>query len=238
MSREFQTTVTCPECGEKIEVTVWESLNRQVDSEAADRLMAGGFFHVKCPKCEFEGPFFYRMLYHDMDRATMVQFVPPKKGESSEEIAQREAEQHLQSILAMKEKTPTGLFNLISGGTFRVVTNHVDLMEKARLLRAKLDDRVVELMKVLIRRSAKRSYPDLEIQVICFDDEEKKGPGFILLGQEDIQVRIEFFNEVYEELLGRCQQLIPNFDSNSEVLVNEAWAEKTLEDLEKEKESC
>ena len=46
MSKERIQKITCPECGQEIEMVIWDSLNGDLDPEAKAQLLNGTLFII------------------------------------------------------------------------------------------------------------------------------------------------------------------------------------------------
>ena len=153
MSRHFKENVTCPKCGKVTEITVWESLNAQLNPKEKQQLMDGELFVFRC-ECGYGAGIDSSMLYNDMEHKTMVYYVP--------ESGKKECEEMFANI----RKTHSE-FNLPEY-TYRIVTSRDIIREKAIILDLGLDDRVMELLKVFYYAQASEQYPEEDIQELLF----------------------------------------------------------------------
>lgn len=151
MSKERQEKITCPECGQECEITIWDSLNADIDPEAKAQLLNGTLFRFHCDKCGHESNLQYSILYHDMTNSAMVYFVHPDAVEST-----------IQELIEMEEKLPVKM----DGYRKRVVCDQNALREKAILFDNGLDDRVVEIIKLMYLANAQQQFPDNEIEAV------------------------------------------------------------------------
>ena len=74
----------CPRCGHEQEVTVWSTINAQLNPELRTMLFDGHVNVAQCEECGFSAPVGAPLLYHDMQRHFCVQFYPPQAIESDE----------------------------------------------------------------------------------------------------------------------------------------------------------
>ena len=84
MTQAASEQVECPACGREQEVTVWSSINVELDPELRTRLFDGQINRFRCAQCGFEAFLGAPLLYHDMKRGFCVQFYPPEAVESDE----------------------------------------------------------------------------------------------------------------------------------------------------------
>jgi hypothetical protein len=130
MTLPATATATCPACGADFAVEVFASVNVSVTPELKQRVLDGSLFDYDCPKCGRLSRFGHVLLYHDMERAFQVWLRP--EGDAPEPI-----------LTTMFEGGPVG-----GGYCFRWVEQGYELAEKVRVFDARLDDRLVELLKV------------------------------------------------------------------------------------------
>jgi len=76
MSRSSNETLKCPECGNSQSITVWSSLNVDLDPELRKKLFAGEINQFKCTSCKNAAFIDTHLLYHDMKRQFAVQYYP------------------------------------------------------------------------------------------------------------------------------------------------------------------
>ena len=170
MSRQQEVDITCPGCGFTGRFVIWDSVNNVLSPEAAQKLIDGSLFLYECPSCGEENQVFYACLYHDMEHRAMVQLVSDTE-ESVEEAF--EAYGKLMDDGIAKE------IGYSSGYRHRLVTDINSLREKAAILRDELDDRAVELVKliVLAQKAGKGQIPSgASAYYVCLDE----GSGLVL----------------------------------------------------------
>ena len=125
-------SVPCPVCGAEQDVALVQSINARTNPELKQRLLAGELNVLACT-CGARTHLAATLLYHDPDHDYFCQACPG--GEAA--MAQGEA--------AFKTIGNTG--------TRRLVPTQNALVEKVKLLDANLDDRIVEILKVLLLAS-------------------------------------------------------------------------------------
>ena len=130
MSKLRKEIITCPLCETKGDFTLWESINVDLDPEMRDIVQSDKLFWWTCPNCGevFSVP--YSTLYHDMKRKFMVLFEPERKTN------------------ALGVDSKYGLKDYI----YRFSCGKEDFMDKIRQLESGLDDKVLEVIKMLLMR--------------------------------------------------------------------------------------
>jgi len=76
MSRMSQAEIECPRCSKELVVTVWESINVDLDPNLRQKLFDVQINDFKCQSCGFEGMLDAPLLYHDMTRQFCIQYLP------------------------------------------------------------------------------------------------------------------------------------------------------------------
>lgn len=153
MSMKKKTTVTCSACGTENDFVIWQSLNSDLDPEAKQRLIEGTLFDFKCKKCGHESKVSYPILYHDMAHNVMIHCV-----------SQKDAEEARKSLTASQNAFDDKLHKY----TNRIVTNPNALREKAIIFEHGLDDRVIEIIKLLYYTKASERFPEANITDVFF----------------------------------------------------------------------
>jgi hypothetical protein len=146
MSQRQSTTVICPRCGHSQDFLIWPSLNVSLDPDQKPRLLSGELHRFTCGKCASQTEVAYPLLYHDMKRKIMVHYL--EEGDTPEELPD--------GILG-------GLLGIMRESyAFRYVHSRNELVEKINIADAGLDDRVVEIFKIILRgQNAEVSEGDL-----------------------------------------------------------------------------
>ena len=121
--------IRCPACKREQEAALVQSINTRQQPELRERLLSGDLNVLAC-ECGARTPLSATLLYHDPDRDYYCQACP------GGEPAMREGEAAFAVIGAV--------------GTRRLVPSQNALVEKVKILEAGLDDRVVEVLKVLL----------------------------------------------------------------------------------------
>ncbi len=132
MSMKEETTVTCPKCGKKGPFTIWPSLNTVLNPDKKAEVLDGSLFVYECPDCGCKAPVEYGFLYHQMDDKIMI---------------------HVdQTMSSFEDRGVEDLMGMLSGNDYliRVVPDTNSLREKIHIFDDGLDDRVIELVKVMI----------------------------------------------------------------------------------------
>ena len=85
MSRPRKETVTCPKCGKESDITIWDTLNAEMNPKEKQQLLDGTIFRFMC-ECGYTAGIDAGMLYHNMTRHTMVYYVSEESVEQTENM--------------------------------------------------------------------------------------------------------------------------------------------------------
>jgi hypothetical protein len=76
MSKQTKQIIECPQCGEKNNFLLWESINTDIDPNMKKILFDGFLWKHSCSKCNFEVLVNSALLYHNPEKRYMVQLEP------------------------------------------------------------------------------------------------------------------------------------------------------------------
>ncbi len=133
MSLPITLDITCPQCSHPQQFQAWRSVNVTLDPELRDRVLSGSLNLFHCEECGTQAPVDTGLLYHDMERQFMVWV--QTEGAEPGELGQVTAELFEQAGTKYR---------------LRTVANPNDLIEKVLLFEDGWDDRIFEIVKVLV----------------------------------------------------------------------------------------
>ncbi len=132
--------VVCSKCGAHHAVEAYPSINTAQNPELKARVLDGSLFVWECPSCGARNLLRYETLYHDPAEKLMIWLLP---GEKEPPRAVEEAVKDL------------------PGYTLRRVGEVGELVEKAKIFTAGLDDWSMELCKWVTRREMDEKNPEM-----------------------------------------------------------------------------
>ncbi|SFE29057.1 CpXC protein [Peptostreptococcaceae bacterium pGA-8] len=209
MSMKCKETVTCPECGQEQDFIVWHSLNGDLNPEAKQQLLDGKLFHFECSNCGHRSNVDYGMLYHDMTNQVMVYFAD---------------EDSVAETLTTMNDTENKIGIPMPEYRKRVVTDQNALREKAIIFNQKLDDRVIEIIKLIYYSNASKQVPDANINAVYFLVADGK---YILqfIGEKSLsaEVPVEMYEKIKSDFAERLEKA-----GDKDALVDLHWASEFL----------
>ena len=143
--------ITCPHCQAETDHKVLDHINIDRNPELRAKVQDLSCFRVKCPNCGETALVVHPCLYHDMSNQFMVWLWPEE------------------------EKAPRAEFDPLAGYTLRIVDSLNAFREKINILERGLDDRTVEIMKLLLFSQLNR---DLDVVELLFHELDERTMDF------------------------------------------------------------
>lgn len=164
MTRKQKIKLTCPECGRPFRAEIFVSITAQDDPELAEKIYTDpsrSLFQTRCPKCGFEASLLYPVLFNDLEAGMMIQFDPDRQHEK-------------QNLNEFKRKIDRTRADMEKNGPykptyrFRFVSGLKEFKEKALIFRDGYDDRLIELVKMILFFKMFEQKPDIVIQELYY----------------------------------------------------------------------
>lgn len=197
-------TVTCPHCQTENEHDVLQNINIDQNPELRESVQDLSCFRVQCPNCSEQFLAVHDTLYHDMAGEFMVWLWPNTE-----------------------EALPKASFEPLSGYRLRIVESLNDFREKIAVLEAGLDDRAIEMMKLLLFMQLRH---DLDIVEVLFHEMDERTGDFRFVGvlSDGAEQYVAMPNDIYQKLRGDIEQFLytPSFDF---IKIDLAWAKEMME---------
>ena len=166
MSQSESTTITCPGCKHEQQFTIWHSVNVTLDPDLKDKVLDRSLTTFDCEDCGYTATIEQNLLYHDMERQlTIFRHPSPDQPEGLADES-------------------FGLLNTLSGKgyDYRLVTTMNELMEKVLIWEDGLDDRTVEVFKLVVWQA--------------LDEDQRTGEAILfysgMSGEEGAEATMEF----------------------------------------------
>ena len=127
--------IICPYCSNQQNMTFWTVVNADENTRIRKKILDGTFFEQTCKSCGEIHYVTYPMLYQDDTNRFMLYHT---SGILEISTAQQAIEKRRNIISARNDYR------------IRIVTSPNELREKTRIFEKNLDDRVIEIIKVLV----------------------------------------------------------------------------------------
>lgn len=210
MSKMHMANVKCPKCGKESEFTVWDSVNTQLDPSFKEKARTGELFRFTCPDCGSVTSVMFQCLYHQMEDQVMIYFIP--NGPVDEAV----------EVFTKKE----GMLPMLDVGyTKRIVTSYNDFLEKLKILDENLDDKALEIMKVIMLGAIGQNEPGLAIKAMYLDKDKDGRLFFAILKEDGGWVTTTFSKNLYDSVTATFKDII---SEDKEVIIDHDWAMRCM----------
>lgn len=136
------TLIMCPSCNQPGFVDAWPWILSTRDERATELLLSGDLFKYRCPVCDKVTTIAYDCMYHDVEHRGLLLY---SSGRYSDEQCHK-ALDNISDRAQWNSGTQTPTYQR------RLVSNPFEFCEKARIWNHGYDDRVIELMKLALKR--------------------------------------------------------------------------------------
>ena len=143
--------ITCPHCQAEHDYKVIDHINIDRNPELRAKVQDLSCFRIKCPNCGETALAVHPCLYHDMSNQFMVWLWPEQ------------------------DKAPKAEFDPLAGYRLRIVDSLNGFREKISILEHGLDDRTIEIMKLLLFSQLNR---DLDVVELLFHEYDERTGDF------------------------------------------------------------
>ncbi len=205
MSRPQTIPVTCPKCQRDFQLKKWDSINVSINPEIKERILKHDFFHEACAHCGHSFQIIYPCLYHDTQQKLLIYLLPNEA--SAEKLAE------LNDIASSFD----------ADYQIRIVKSEKQLVEKIQINDIELDDRAIELCKLLFQSYVTSQLEAAEIKEAYFDVlPEKK--QFIFVTDEAKLLSVDFNESFFEKVTERPELKQYQAQTKQFETIDEAWA--------------
>ncbi len=211
MSLKHTESITCSKCGKESGFTAWRSLNTVLDPDEKIKVLNGELFRFTCPDCGYKAFVNYPHLYHAMDEEVIIYYLPDK---NEDEI--QEAINAFQFQDDFTKGCPENYKK-------RIVFALADLIEKANIFNAGLDDKIIELMKIFYYVQIKDKNVTDKIAVIRFFVDDNGEMMFLFNSEEEMICTARFSRDMYDILSDRYGTLLQKH-SEGNFFIDFNWA--------------
>lgn len=207
-------TLTCPACQKLFSFTTHPAFDTGEDASIAEKVRTGEAFVGACPHCGHAEHYSYSFLYKERESHALLYYADNE-------------EDFRKACAIMTGRDPSVPWAGIADWSRRVVANRQVLLEKLLLLDLHLDDRVIEIMKVLAHSFLQKQKPGLLVDAIWFERGADGRTGYCLYQDGKIVCAYAFDAAMYEQVK---QQLSPAFakTEREDILIDASWAAKLL----------
>ncbi len=199
MTQQKNITVNCPACFEDRAFRIYSSIDVSKNPGLKEDIFSREIFKFTCPMCGEEILVAYDCTYTDPDNKYIIALV---------------------SGMAQENKSALK----VEGHTLRIVTSINEFVEKIALCEDGIDDKVVELYKIMLEDQFEDERPGSKILGIFYGgrDFENNNLMFFIITENAENCRAMLSMQTYEAITNQFRASADKFDDTSEI--NRDWA--------------
>lgn len=198
MSKHYETTINCPKCGQSSAFRIWESINTVINPEMKEKVKDRSAFLFTCPHCGEQNYVNYGFLYHQMEDTIMIAY-----------STSDENEEEMYHLFTYEQDDIFSFGNIFLKGKYllRIVRSLNALREKIYIFDDGLDDRIVEIYKLLLYGKILDDVPDTKDLDIFYMGGEQ--PHFEAVTSSKFLGSSDFNRDLYEHLIKQYSDRLP-----------------------------
>lgn len=197
MAKNSSPSIVCPMCGKRFPVAVHDFISAEENPDLRAAVLDGSLFTTVCPHCGHVVDLYYPCMYRDERHRYFVYMTDEEEG------------RHIFDALPL---------SLVK---HRIVHDANQLREKIVLLDAGMDDRAVEVMKLIRLDALRKRNPNVPMKALYYDGEG----GFVVYGEDEKFGTIRFDQKLYRAVE---DQIICRLESDyaEQVVIDADWARR------------
>ncbi|MDO5028287.1 MAG: CpXC domain-containing protein [Bacillota bacterium] len=218
MELEKKIEIQCPACGHKGEFSVYENINTKIYPDLKEKIKSGQLFIYKCPSCGTESIIDYGLIYQDPDEKILIQYyMSEKEKEGALDLFSKESLDH--------HDQAEEIIKILDSYRKRLVDNLESLREKIQIFDRGLDDRAVELVKIISTKIFIDENPNANLQAVYFVDDQ--GKDLIVFEADNDNYAINMDATMYRLM----EEGLEKLDLEETFIVDEKWALEVFDKL-------
>ncbi len=221
MSVKHTQQIACLKCKKKSDFEFYGSINTMLDPTLKQRVKNFDIFKFICPHCGSEQFVNYSFLYHQMEDKLMIFYC-----QDEEEVAKVRSLYADDFDTALNAQGESETIDT-TGYRRRIVIGADNLVEKIRIFDAGLDDRLVEIYKVLLygqMQAELAAMPGGDAVDDVFVDEQLDGSlNFVFVADGRAVGAVAFSQDVYEVIANQYRDAVERL-APTEPVINQDWA--------------
>ena len=209
--KDIDIVVTCNYCEKKGESHVYTVVDGDKSPTLRDMTINGMLFEYKCDNCE---------------KITIIDFPVKYVQDNGKFIVdyQTESDELERGIEIYNDEYE----NLESSedNTIRIVTSQEELSEKVVIYNSGLDDKVIEVLKLMYEVFYKEEHPEKKVTDVYFSRLSGKD-SFLFFLEDEQSVSKKMDPELYKEYKEKLKKL----DVSSDYVIDRNWAYNAIQNL-------
>lgn len=191
----MKETIDCPKCGAEFEFETFPLM------EYPEKIFDLTAFRATCPSCGAELMLPYPCVYHNPARRVIIRFIP--RGFDLSDL-------------------PAGAPAPLSGYSLRDVYSAHSFREKTLIFERGLDDRAIELLKILTIQQNPERFDVKDPDVLLLADADEEALSFFALAKDGNDFVLKTPSGLYDQM--RAELTSPHFDESGDFeTVDSQW---------------
>lgn len=182
--------VPCPHCGTEQEFETYENIDVDVEKDLKEKIMSEELFMFECEECGQKALMAFPCLVSNLEKRYMYWLVANFDDEQKQALDDDLAE----TIKNAEDK------EFAEGYTLRIVGSINELKEKILLADLDLDDRVIEILKLLCINEVKDELQSTQLSEVRFNQTNEGQMFFVLIFLNRDPAMIDITKDMYEKV--------------------------------------
>ena len=220
MTHKREELIECPYCNHKQHFGSYENIDLSMSPELKEKIINEELFKFTCEECGKTALIAFPCLFNDMEKKMLIWLIGDYSAEQKEaldkDLVESAANEAEKSFAASYQRRIVGSIN--------------DLKEKIIIADDDLDDRVVELLKILCVNEVIDQLMGLTIQEVRYNSTKKGQKFLVLVFAEKEPSMIEINNDMYRTVKKLFMDDIEkNTPKEGFAEINAFWAKDVIE---------
>lgn len=221
MARYDIEKITCPSCGKTFPVKIYDRIDVKRDPKLKKKVIHGTMFAEHCPHCGEKIRMVYDAMYADpVYRITIAL--------AATDDFYKQAVKEMEKENALRNAKDDIVRDYLNEATLRIVRDDMQLAEKVLIFDNDLDDRVIELLRLVHLTSQQATNPevtDMLFNIGQTRDGHTQMCFLPMIGRDIVNTPIVLSNLNYSRTADKYYHALQEY-KESDLEVNRAWAEK------------
>lgn len=221
MTVKHTQSIKCLKCKKESDFEFYGSINTALDPKLKQRVKNFDIFKFICPHCGSEQFVNYSFLYHQMEDKFMIFYC-----QDDEEVAKVRALYAEDFATATDENGQERPIDT-SGYRRRIVIGADNLVEKIRIFDAGLDDRLIEVYKIMLFGQMQAELAEIpggaDVDEVFLDEQLDGSLDFVFVAAGRAVGAVPFAQEVYDVVKGQYAEAVDRLAA-AEPVIDQDWA--------------
>lgn len=221
MTVKHSQSITCLNCKKASDFDFYGSINTMLDPTLKQRVKNFDIFKFICPHCGSEQFVAYSFLYHQMEDKLMIYCC-----QDEEEIAKVRELYAGDFTTAVDEKGRERAIDT-SGYRRRIVIGADNLVEKIRIFDAGLDDRLMEIYKIMLYGQMQPQLAEMpggdDVDAVFVDEQLDGSLDLVFVANGQAVGAVPFSQEVYDIIEKQYSDAVSRL-ADAEPVIDQDWA--------------